>query len=132
MLLEKTLNLLKPFEAITKEMSAKCSLVSEVIPMVATLNLYLAKEREGSEFAGVGKMKETILQDLNNRFGSVTNNKNYYLATVLDPRFKLAFFNSNERKNQIKEQVISIMEMNIKCQSNSDNLIKINQFLFYY
>ena len=75
MLLEKTINLLKPFEAVTKEMSATCSFVSEVIPMVATLKLYLIKKR-GGEFSGVGTMKETLLRDLNKRLGSITDNEN--------------------------------------------------------
>jgi len=121
--LKKTINLLKPFEAVTKEMSATCSFVSEVIPMVATLKLYLTKER-GGEFSGVGTMKETLLQDLNKRLGSITDNENYYLASILDPRFKFAFFNANEKENA-KEKIISIMEMEInkkvETETNSES-----------
>ena len=43
-------------------------------------------------------MKETLLQDLNKRLGSITDNENYYLAGILDPYFKLAFFNANEKR----------------------------------
>lgn len=90
------------------------------------MKLYLTKER-GGEFSGVGTMKETILQDLNKRLGSITDNKNYYLASILDPRFKLAFFNANEKENA-KEKIISTMEINKKVETDTNSESEMTTF----
>ena len=51
MILQKTLDLLKPFETITKEVSSAKFIISVVLPMVANLKLYLSKPSE--HFSGV-------------------------------------------------------------------------------
>lgn len=110
-LLEKLLNLLQPFEAITKEVSStKCS-ISVAIPMVKTLQLYLSKS--GDNFSGVGTIKDVLVQNLDKRFASLENNENYVIATALDPRFKMAFFNKlNVDEQSVKRKLISLMEEN--------------------
>lgn len=88
--IETTLRLLQPFEEITKIISNTNSNLSEVIPTVSTLKRYLSKT--GPEFFGVGTMKDTLLKGLQTRFSDICTNKMYLIATMLDPRFKGAFF----------------------------------------
>lgn len=114
MLLENLLNLLRPFEAITKEVSSTKCLISVVIPMIKTMKLYLSKS--GNDFFGVGTIKDVLIENLDKRFSSFENNDNYIIATTLDPRFKLAFFNElgvedeEEVRIKIKRKLVSIME----------------------
>lgn len=117
MILQKTLNLLKPFETITKEVSSAKSIISVVLPMIATLKLYLSKPSE--HFSGVGTLKDTLLENLRKRFSSFENNENYTISTALDPRFKLAFFTKAEAQTgeqegqgsvEIKNQLIALTE----------------------
>lgn len=115
MILQKTLNLLKPFETITKEVSSAKSIISVVLPMVATLKLYLSKPSD--HFSGVGTLKDTLLQNLEKRFSSIENNEHYIISTALDPRFKLAFFSKAEAQTseqeggvKIKNQLIALIE----------------------
>ncbi|CAH0555468.1 unnamed protein product [Brassicogethes aeneus] len=90
------INLLKPFEEITKIVSHSNCCISEVIPLVSTLEAYL--NSEGSNFAGFGTMKDELKNNLKLRFKDATL-KNYLLfATFLDPRFKGNFFTPNKCK----------------------------------
>lgn len=107
--LEKLLNLLKPFEEITKQIASSRSLISEVIPIVTTLKLYLSKS---GDFFGVGTMKDTLLQNLEKRFASIQDKEHYSIATVLDPRFKLFFFNKDEAKDvEVKSKLTAIVRL---------------------
>lgn len=88
-LIENCVKLLQPFEEITKQISCSKSLISEVIPMIVTLNRYLSKSVEAS---GIGTMKETLEKNIHKRFSAIQSNKHYSVATILDPRFKILFF----------------------------------------
>ena len=92
--LESVLSLLKPFEEITKLISSGNYSISEVIPSIATLKLFL--EKPNDLHLGVGIMKGHLKGSLSRRFGSVLTDKNYTIATFLDPRYKCAFFGSGE------------------------------------
>ncbi|XP_071054789.1 zinc finger BED domain-containing protein 4-like [Onthophagus taurus] len=94
-LIQPLLDLLEPFEEITKVMSSNVAFISEVIPTITTLKVYLSKEDENL-FHGVGTMKNCIYDEINRRFDSLLNNKFYIIATILDPRFKMTFFESNK------------------------------------
>ena len=88
MLIEKLLNLLKPFESITKEISSSKCFISVGIPMVTTLKLCISKD--GEHFSGLSTVREALLKRLEERFSSFNSNENYFIATMLDPRFKIA------------------------------------------
>nr|XP_012224904.1 PREDICTED: zinc finger BED domain-containing protein 4-like [Linepithema humile] len=105
-LLENCLKLLQPFEEITKEISSSESIISEVIPIVASLKKYLLKE---ISFFGVGTMKDSLIQNVNNRFNNILLNINYTHATFLDPRFKTAFFD-NDMSSKIKIEIYHKMQ----------------------
>lgn len=125
-ILEKLLNLLKPFEEITKQISSSRSLISEVIPILTALKLYLSKS---GDFFGVGTIKDTLLQNLEKHFASIQDKEHYSIATVLDPRFKVFFFNKDEEKDtEIKSKLIAIVQSksSMKPIIDEQNISKIN------
>lgn len=105
-IVQSALQLLKPFEEITRKVSSEDCCISEVIPYVAALRLYL--EKLGSEYKGLEQTKETLLRSLNIRFRSIDQDPYYTFSTFLDPRFKLNFCAEKER-DSLKSQIISEM-----------------------
>lgn len=101
-LLSSLINLLKPFEQITKEMSSEVALISQVIPVVQTLEKFLSQTSQN--FFGVGTLKDFFLADLKKRFGSLIDDELYIVATILDPRFKIAFL--QHKTSEFWEQYI--------------------------
>lgn len=91
MLMEPMINLLQPFDEITNKMSSNEAFISEVLPTIVTLQKYLMNDSK-TAFRGVGTMKDILCDNIKRRFDVLFKNKNYIIATVLDPRFKLAFF----------------------------------------
>lgn len=109
------LNLLKPFEDITKITSSSDCFISEVIPFVSTITAYLNKEN--ANFAGVGTMKEELKNSLNKRFENIFIKKHYTIATFLDPRFKDNFFTKD--RDFICEYIITNLKSQIKENNTS-------------
>lgn len=91
-ILKEVLNLLQPFEEITKLTSSTFSSISEVIPHITTLLKYLQKVTTKQACPNVNEMRETLETELKHRFASIQEDKYYTLATLLDPRFRLNFF----------------------------------------
>lgn len=60
------INLLKPFEAITRLLSSNCLLNSEIIPSIRSLKLLL--QQPSGSHAGVGTLKSQIIHRMNERF----------------------------------------------------------------
>ncbi|XP_073962367.1 zinc finger BED domain-containing protein 4-like [Choristoneura fumiferana] len=92
-ILGKIIELLKPFEEITKIISSSCSSVSEVIPHLKTLQKYL--QIYNDENKEIMEMKVLLENDLKSRF-DVEYNKVFTLATLLDPRYKQQFFETED------------------------------------
>lgn len=120
-ILESLLCLLKPFEEITKIVSRDSSLISDVIPHVATLKRYL--EKENQLHAGVGTMKSELLERINVRFNEIWQNSNYTLATLLDPRYKSNFFTAVQR--EIALEAIT-REANLITACHNPDLLQTN------
>lgn len=114
-LIEGCLKLLAPFQDITKQISSSESVISEVIPMVFTLNKYLSS----TTVSGLGTMKDSLEENINKRFSSIYENDHFSIATVLDPRFKMAFF-PIEHTEAVKTSIIKLMKE--KCSSSPRNL----------
>ena len=77
-------------------------------------------------------MKSELRSSINSRFvikGEIFNNKNYLIATVLDPRFKSSFFSPEHTESlyNIKNMIIS--EMDIKVLSEIGLPIQISDSL---
>ena len=95
-LAEKVVKLLEPMQRITKELSAKRAVISEVIPFLEILKSELNEESGDTQkkFRGILSTKEELLESLKSRFSHVYKEDNYIIATLLDPRFKASFFDS--------------------------------------
>ncbi|XP_050309320.1 zinc finger BED domain-containing protein 4-like [Anthonomus grandis grandis] len=133
-LLESLINLLQPFEEITKKMSSNKALISEVLPTVVTLKKYLMKDQ--AEFFGVGTMKQIVFDQISKRFDVLFKNKFFVISTILDPRFKLAFFQSDNLENY-KQYIIDEYEHYFSVQGQSTNsddddipLLRIQQTVY--
>lgn len=87
-LMEQFINLLKPFEEITKITSCGLSCISEVIPHVQALKKYLGKNETAQGTPALARMRASLKAELASRFKSLEDNPNYLIATFLDPRFK--------------------------------------------
>lgn len=108
----RLLELLRPFEEITRIVSSEDSCISEVIPYVATLRLFL--EKANSNHKDVEPTKQALLRSLNTRFSHIADENIFTFATVLDPRFKLNFIPENLRQmvtNQLVAEIIDNHEM---------------------
>ena len=73
--------------------------ISEVIPLLKRLNL----EINSTSGTGVQPQKKSVLNELKRYFVTITyeieTRKVYAVASVLDPRFKTAVFQSRENAN---------------------------------
>ena len=86
-------------QRITKEFSAKGAMVSQVIPFLEILKMKLdlnqSSEPETTDkFRGILTTKDEMLSSLDSRFDQIYSNDTYLLATLLDPRFKVNFFDT--------------------------------------
>ena len=95
-LAEKVVKLLEPMQRITKELSARKAVISEVIPFLEILKTELEEESDDAQekFRGILSTKEELLESLQSRFGHVYKEDNYIIATLLDPRFKTSFYDT--------------------------------------
>jgi len=83
---------IEPMQWITKELSARRSVISEVIPFLGILKTDLEESDDTQEkFRGVLSTKEELLESLQSQFGHVYKKDNYIIATLLDSRFKTHF-----------------------------------------
>ena len=106
---ERLLHILKPFFDLTKEMSGEYSVLSDVIPNIVTLELFLSKI--GCDDRGVQSTREALLRALRTRFLShealnVMHKKEYVTATCIDPRYKDHFLRSADDKQQAKAWLV--------------------------
>lgn len=129
-LIQNCLKLLQPFEEITKQISSSKSLISEVIPMVVTLNAYLSKFLP-SEVSGVGTMKDTLKANIDQRFSLIQMNEHFSIATILDPRFKMHFFDkTNGYDEVVKTSLLSIMKKEFEILNSPNEIAPAeSQFL---
>jgi hypothetical protein len=73
---------------LTLQISGCYSSLLQVIPFISILKEEL---RSIDESQGVISAKESMLEDMSRRFESAFTNRHYYVATLLDPRFKDRF-----------------------------------------
>ena len=103
---DKIVKLLEPMQCIIKEFSAKGAMVSQVIPFLEILKMELnsnhsSKSETIDKFKGIITTKDEMLSSLDSRFHQVYSNDTYLLATLLDPRFKVKFFDTATTQSAI-------------------------------
>jgi hypothetical protein len=104
-LLEKVITLLQPFEEITKEICRDDAALSLVIPAVHVLRAFLSRE-SAEQDAGVGTLKASLLESVIERFSTLHDSQPHVLATLVDPRFKLAYFGTPEDRVRAKAELL--------------------------
>lgn len=109
--LSKLVEILKPIEEITRKLSDKKTCISSVIPFIDALKhtLQIEKEKPDTNLCFMNVIKE-LIEDINSKFGDLSSNSVYTLATFLDPRFKLKFFNENVKK-QVQSELIRLLSL---------------------
>lgn len=122
-LVKSIINILKPFEEITKICSYKSSCISEVIPFVMSLNKFLTKSHKDEThktFFGIGTLRDELRKNLETRFvKDIFEKKNFTLSTFLDPRFKAKFFDV-----EVTDAVVSDIKLLIVGTNNNPELEK--------
>ncbi|GBP06406.1 Zinc finger BED domain-containing protein 4 [Eumeta japonica] len=120
--IQKFVQLMQPFEEITRNLSSSQISISSVIPLIQVLKTTLQQEETkpntSEQFINfITKLRDEL--NSNVRFGNLVEDDKYTIATYLDPRYKSHFFTS-----VIAEQVESkLLNMTINTirtrQSNS-------------
>lgn len=113
-LAEKIFELLKPFQEIAMEASKKDAISSMIIPITQTMNLFLSKAKASNTFNGIRSTVEELQSSVEKRFSAYLENKSLCLSSLLDPRFKMKF--------QETEMVEKIMEWTLEDLKAADTL----------
>lgn len=107
--------ILKPFEAVTVEMSAEKQVtLSKIIPIVKGLLSSLERTKM-TIWSQVGKnLINSLLASITTRFGNPENNLIMGKASFLDPRFKTKAFHYEDClkriKNKIQDEVVTLIK----------------------
>ncbi|XP_069963284.1 zinc finger BED domain-containing protein 4-like [Bactrocera oleae] len=120
-LMEQCINLLKPFEEITKITSFGLSCVSEVIPHVTALKKYLDKTGTEQRTPDLSHMRASLKAELETRFTSISQDSNYLIATYLDPRFKTNYLGVIEAAKARQEILLEYLKMSCEESSSSSS-----------
>lgn len=110
------------FYEATLELSFDNACISIVIPLISLLNRKLQVRYE-SDNEMMTKMKNSLYESMNNRFSSVKKLPSLMVATLLDPRFKSKYLNSNEVDIAVTELISFLTESegNKKSSRTTDN-----------
>ena len=105
---------------ITKEFSAKGAMVSQVIPLLEILKMEL-DSNHSSEPDTTDKSRSILttkdeMSSLDSQFNEIYSNYTYLLATLLDPRFKVNFFDTTTTQSAIDRLIKQ------PCESDSEVL----------
>ena len=121
-LAEKVVSLLEPMQRITKELSARGAVISEVIPFLEILKTELGEESSDTQekFRGILSTKDELLESLNSRFNHVYKEDKYIIATLLDPRFKGSFYDTTTSRLAVERLIAA-------CQREPTSVFKEHQ-----
>ncbi|XP_051801781.1 zinc finger BED domain-containing protein 4-like isoform X1 [Acanthochromis polyacanthus] len=103
-LFEKILSVLAPFEELTRKMSSRDALASDVIPAVIVLMRLLTNETD--EDHGIKTMKETLAAAVKRHLGDGETNPMYCIGTLLNLRYKDRFFSNSDTATEAKEMLM--------------------------
>ncbi|XP_053285395.1 zinc finger BED domain-containing protein 4-like [Pleuronectes platessa] len=92
-IIENLINLLSPFEQLTRDISSSEASVADVIPSVRALRRLLSKTADTDH--AVKTTKTALLESVNKRFSEYESNPTFLIATLLDPRYKDRYFNDD-------------------------------------
>ncbi|XP_047519017.1 zinc finger BED domain-containing protein 4-like [Pieris napi] len=109
--LNKLVAILTPFEEITRNLSDTNTCISSVIPLIHVLKHTLQMEKEKIDTnPNFKNIIQKLIEDINSRFCDLQSNTLYSLATYLDPRYKLKFFN-DVIQEQVQSELIRLLTL---------------------
>lgn len=97
--MEDVLRVLRPFDELTREISAENACISTVLPAVMMLKRFIHNE---TDISGIKQMKTRMLTSLQERFEGLEDNAVLIVATSLDPRYKAKFWLSDTQQCRSK------------------------------
>ena len=80
-----------------------------MIPFLEILKTELGEESSDTQekFRGILSTKDELLESLQSRFNHVYKEDNYVIATLLDPRFKASFYDTETSELAIQRLIIA-------------------------
>ncbi|XP_054289867.1 uncharacterized protein LOC129005097 [Macrosteles quadrilineatus] len=106
--IEYAVDILEIFENATLQLSKETSTISEIIPMIHTIQHVL--ETRAPQGSGLQGLKNDLLASLKRRFMDMEENRTYACATLLDPRFKSTPFKKKDNFEMAKIHVLEEMK----------------------
>ncbi|XP_013145332.1 PREDICTED: zinc finger BED domain-containing protein 4 [Papilio polytes] len=117
--LNKIVSILTPFEEIRNSLIDTKTCISSVIPMVYVLKHTLKQEKDKPDTNQVFEtLISELIDELNSRFSDLSTNTLYSLATYLDPRYKLKFFNEID-KVTVQSELLHLLVLNDLNEANT-------------
>ncbi|XP_072377711.1 zinc finger BED domain-containing protein 4-like [Diabrotica undecimpunctata] len=110
MIVEKLIGLLRPFEEVTRELSAVDVSISSVIPLIATLEKVVHDLDSSDEH--IGDTITVIKDELIRKFSGLENEILFATATFIDPRYKAKFFKNTTTKELVIEHILDLLRDN--------------------
>ena len=103
-LIEGIIVILRPFEAVTTELSAEKNVsASKIIPLARGLQKITASGRSGTSSLA---LRHELTAQMATRFANIEEKGVVAIATLLDPRFKIPF-SSDSAVERMKQRIIS-------------------------
>lgn len=123
--IQKYVQLMQPFEEITRNLSSSQISISSVIPLIqVALTTLQQEETKPTTSEQVINFTTKLRDELNSsvRFGNLVEDDKYTIATYLDPRYKSHFFTSVVAE-QVESKLLNVTVTAIRSirtrQSNS-------------
>jgi hypothetical protein len=120
--MENIIKLLNPIVKATIFVQGRSSTISVIIPTIVTLrNLLYA----GNELTSI---KEDLLNSLEKRIADakIESNENYFIATMLDPRFKVDYFAKDQHDHHIAKLKVIAEKMAMEIIESNEEVSAID------
>ena len=114
-LMARVVQILRPFDQLTAEISADAACLSITLPAVQAILLFLQKDACDT---GIKKTVSEIMSSLKKRFARLFDETIYCVTSALDPRFKLAFMDDDSQRIRMKADVCNAA---LKYSAGSSN-----------
>ena len=119
-LMSKVVTVLRGFKEATEMLFSSQASISQIIPVVTIINESLKRSGEDQ---GVKSLKAKLQASLQKRFSHKEFDAKYAIATLLDPRYKKNFFQSQEAKDSVVAQLLNELKEEARKGVGADVLL---------
>jgi hypothetical protein len=116
--IEKTIVMLRQFARLTEHSCRADASISSVIPSLAAISYFLSSDEMVADMSGVNTMRAELVKALKSRFKTLHEDMLFAVATALDPRHKLRFFDARESA-AVTQYIINCLPKPIVPLTNS-------------